>query len=238
MQYNQDNKNSIQSLFNQIYGKYDRLNDLMSFGLHRSMKKSAIKRAVKLLGYTPTKILDVCTGTGDIAIELKKQFPNAQIVGIDFSKNMLEVAKQAEGSKDISFFERDVTQLEETSPFELESFDLIIISFGLRNLPNIDEYMQKYMKYLKKGGVWTSLDVGTPVWYAKPYFYIHHNFIIPLIAKLTQKDTEPYKYLIVSTKNYPPQKELCKKLEKAGYTEVQNKNYSLGVIAQQLAKKP
>ncbi len=237
MKYKQENKDSIQSLFNQISDKYDTLNDLMSFGLHKSIKRRAVQRAVKLLGYTPTKILDVCTGTGDIAIYLKKEFPNAQVIGIDFSKNMLEVAKQSQDAKDIAFFERDVTQLEEESPFELESFDLIMVSFGLRNLPDIDAYMQKYQKYLKKGGVWTSLDVGTPLWFTKPYFYIHHNFIIPLFAKLTQKDTEPYDYLIVSTKNYPHQSVLCQKLRTHGYVDVENKNYSCGVIAQQLGKK-
>lgn len=234
MKYQQSDKSSIQGLFNKISNKYDLLNDFMSFGLHRSIKKRAIKKTIQFLAYTPEKILDVCTGTGDIAIEFKKQCLTTEIIGIDFSANMLEIARK--NSQNISFLEKDVTNLYEEEFFEKNSFDIIFISFGLRNLPDIDQYMQDIKPYLKTGGTIAILEVGTPVWFMRPYFAFHYNILIPMLAWLKSKDLEAYKYLIHSSKNYPPQKTILQKLEKHGYTHVKNINYSFGVIAQQLAK--
>ncbi len=236
MKYEQSDKSSIQSLFNKISSNYDTLNDFMSFGLHKKIKKQAIEYAFQKLGYTPEKILDVCTGTGDIANKCQELQPQATIIGIDFSANMLEIAKQ-NAHKDITFIEKDVTQIGDEAPLEKASFDAIFISFGLRNLPDIDAFMQDIKQYLKPNGVLSILDVGKPVWYMRPYFALHYSVIIPLLAKIMNKDVEPYKYLAYSSEKYPSQESLCKKLLSHGYAQVETKDYSFGVIAQQLGKK-
>lgn len=234
MKYEQSNKHSIQSLFNEISPHYDTLNDVMSFGQHRTIKKKAIKNAIKFLGKEPQKILDICTGTGDIARKFREACPHADIIGVDFSANMLEIAKNA--SNDITYLEKDVTDLGNESPLEKNSFDIIFISFGLRNLPNIDEFIKNIKEYLKTDGVLSILDVGKPYWFMKPYFYVHYKLLIPFAAKMIHKNVLPYDYLISSSEGYPHQKIICQKLHDNGYLQEKNINYSFGVIAQQLAK--
>ncbi len=236
MKYTQSNKSSIQSLFNKISPNYDTINNLMSFGLHKRIKKKSIEYAVKKLGHETTKILDVCTGTGDIAIHCKELQPHAEVIGIDFSANMLEIAKE-NAHNNITFIEKDVTNIGNEAPLEKESFDLIFISFGLRNLPDIDNFMHTIKEYLKPNGIISILDVGKPHWYMRPYFALHYAFIIPLFAKILNKDDTPYKYLVTSAENYPSQEELCKKLLSHGYKAVESKDYSFGIIAQQLGQK-
>ncbi len=236
MKYTQSNKSSIQTLFNSISRNYDTLNNFMSFGLHKKIKKQSIAYAFKKLNYEPAKILDICTGTGDIAIHCKELQPQAEVIGIDFSANMLEIAKENAGDK-ITFIEKDVTNIGTDSPFEHNSFDIAFISFGLRNLPDINNFMQDIKQYLKPNGIISIIDVGKPVWYMRPYFAIHYAIIIPLFAKIMNKDVQPYKYLTTSAENYPSQEELCKKLISHGYSVVESKNYSFGIIAQQLAQK-
>ena len=181
MKFEQNNKDSIKYLFNQIATNYDLLNSLMSLGLQQSIKKKSIKNATKNLKNEPLKILDLCTGTGDIAIECKKLFPKAEVIGIDFSENMLKIAKA--NATDITFIQQDITQLIPNTPLEENSFDICFISFGLRNLPNIDEFLINAQRYLKQDGILSILDLGKPIWFMKPYFFFHYHTMYGLCCE-------------------------------------------------------
>lgn len=233
MKYNHKNPPSIQSLFDKIASNYDIMNDLMSFGLQKSIKIAAVKNAIKQLGKTPQNVLDLCCGTGDISILFKKLCPNANVTGVDFSREMLSIAK--EKAPNINFIQGDTCKLSGILKLQ-ELNDICFISFGLRNLPDIDEFLENVKHYLKNGGVLAILDLGKPNIIMKPYFFFHYNFFIPLFAKIFNKDVEPYKYLINSAKRYPSQKEIVEKLVQHGYTFAKNKNYSFGIIATQTAK--
>lgn len=235
MEFNRENKASIKYLFNTISTKYDKLNFLMSFGLQKSIKKRAVKNAIKNLQYKPLRILDLCCGTGDIAVLLKKTCPDAEIVAVDFSKEMLEIAKKR--SNEIHFFEKDVFQLGEEIPFEKESFDICFISFGLRNLPDIDDFLEYIKFYLKPKGLLAILDLGKPIWYMNWYFKLHYNIVIPFFAKIFSNDKKAYEYFVLSSKTYPEQSEIRQKLVTHGYKNCRNYNYSFGVIAQQIGYK-
>jgi len=217
-----------------IAQNYDKLNFLISFGLQKQIKEEAVKNALKKLKTEPLRILDLCTGTGDIAINFKKYSPNAQIIAVDFSKEMLAIAKTK--SQNIQFIEKDVLQLGKEFPFEENSFDICFISFGLRNLPNIDEFLPYIKRYLTSGGVLSILDLGSPNILLQWYFRFHYRVVIPLFAKLFSNEPKAYSYLTESAKTYPAQNEILKKLAKFNYTELENINYYFGIIAQQLAK--
>lgn len=230
MEFSHKDKCSIQNLFNKIAINYDKMNDFMSFGLQKRIKSTAVKIALKKLERDANTILDLCTGTGDIALEFKEVCPDAKILGVDFSSRMLNIARAR--SSDIEFLEMDITNLNSLE----KKFDMCFISFGLRNLPDIDDFLENVKKVLKNGGVLAILDLGKPYPVVKPYFFIHYNFLIPLMAKVFNKDISPYQYLISSAKRYPSQDEILKKLSQHGFCCEQNINFSFGIIALQLAK--
>lgn len=218
----------IKELFNRISGDYDKLNNIMSLGLHNIIKKDATKNLTLKQG---AKILDLCTGTGDLAAILKKRYPDAKVIGVDFSPKMLDIAK--EKHPDIKFVEADCSAL----PFENEEFDLCIISFGLRNVENIENVLFEIFRILKKGAIFINIDLGKPnrFWnfFLKPYMYIW----ISLMGKFFHGDETPYKYLAVSNEDFPSQSELIELYKKIGFTNPKNKNYVHGQIASQITFK-
>lgn len=227
--YNKKNKASIQNLFDNISEDYDLLNNIMSFGLHNLIKSIAVKNVPSK---NPKKILDLCTGTGDIAIKLHKKYKNAEIIGVDFSDKMIGVAKRKiKNSKNITIKKMDITNLD----FEPESFDLCFISFGLRNLEDIDKSLSDIKKVLKPGGILSILDLGKPNKFVAFFYNVYFNNFIPIIGGIFHKESTPYKYLVESVKTYPAQEELINILEKHGFHSCKNINYSFGIMAQQIA---
>lgn len=222
------NQEFIKNLFNSISKNYDKLNDIMSFGLHRKIKKDLFKQ----LNLKPDlRILDLCTGTGDIAHILKEKYPDSTIIGVDFSEKMLEIARKKHAN--IEFIQSDVTHL----PFEDESFDLCTISFGLRNIEDIQKALEEIYRVLKKGGIFINLDLGKPNkffnFFLKPYMYLWVAFL----GKIFNGDETPYKYLAVSNETFPSPAELIKIYEKIGFSNIKVKNYLFGQISAQINQK-
>lgn len=258
------NPEFIKSLFDNISKDYDKLNDIMSFGLHRRIKKDIVKliytsplagegvnvlnssqessplageenfsargtRARKIgEGYS---ILDLCTGTGDIANLLKQKFPDAKLVGVDFSDKMLEIAKGK--CKEIEFLQADCSHL----PFEDESFDVCTISFGLRNVENIEKVSEEICRVLKPGGVFVNIDLGKPNkffnLFLKPYMYIW----VAMLGKIFHGDKTPYEYLAASNETFPHPNKLVEIFENVGLENLKVKNYLFGQISAQFFRK-
>lgn len=214
----------IQSLFNGIAHNYDRLNDIMSFRQHRKVKKAALK-GIKLP--SEAKVLDLCTGTGDIAGILKEFYPSSQITGVDFSEKMLEIAKQKH--PDINFIQGDVSMLS----FEDETFDLCTISFGLRNTEILTQVLGEIYRVLKPGGIFINIDLGKPSGISnlilRPLLYSWTS----LAGKFFHGDNQPYKYLAVSNEDFPSQFELVKIFQEIGFSDIQNTDFLFGQIASQ-----
>ena len=227
------NPRYIRDLFNSISNNYDKLNDIMSFGLHRKIKKDIIKplNTPLTVYHLPFTILDLCTGTGDLAAILKEKYPEAKVIGVDFSEKMLEIARRKH--TDIEFLEADCTNL----PFEDESFDLCTISFGLRNIEDMEKALNEIYRVLKKGGIFINLDLGKPNkffnLFCKPYMYLW----VAILGKIFHGSETPYKYLAASNETFPSPAELVKIYEKIGFSNIKNKNYLFGQIASQISIK-
>lgn len=221
---------NIKKLFNNIATDYDKLNDIMTFGWHKKIKIDVINKCKKQ-NQNPSKILDLCCGTGDMSGLLKKTYPQSDIIGVDFSENMLNIAR--EKYTDIKFLEADCTDL----PFENNSFDVCVISFGLRNIEDLNKVLKEILRVLKSDGIFINLDLGKPNkffnLFLKPYMYIW----VALMGKLFHGDETPYKYLAWSNESFPSQGELVKIYEKIGFWDIKNENYMFGQIARQVAKK-
>ena len=137
------NPEFIKSLFNSISRNYDKLNDIMSFGLQKRIKRDVIKKIQPFTShFSHLTCLDLCTGTGDLAGMLKKKYPQSEVIGVDFSSKMLEIAK--EKHSDIEFIEADCSSL----PFKDKTFNLCVISFGLRNVENIENVLKEIYRVL------------------------------------------------------------------------------------------
>ncbi len=218
-------------MFDLVAKDYDKLNNLMTFGLHKKIKADVVKgTSFSNLG-AGYKILDLCTGTGDLAGMLNENYPQANIIGVDFSENMLNIARDKH--PEIEFIQADCTKL----PFGDNSFDLCVISFGLRNIENMSKAVEEIYRVLKKSGVFINVDLGKPNrffnLFLKPYMYLW----IALLGKIFHGDETPYKYLAVSNETFPAPAELVKSFERIGFSHIKTKNYLFGQVASQILEK-
>ncbi len=224
-------KNSIQQMFNNIAQSYDKLNAVISFGLHLKIKRKAIKNVPLKLDF---KILDACTGTGDIAIYLAKNVAqNGTVIGVDFSEQMLKIAeKKAKKIDNISFINADVLNL----PFEDAQFDACFISFGLRNLADLEKGLSELKRVTKKGGLVVNLDTGKPKGFFGFLYKIYFFKIVPILGQLFHGDASPYKYLPASTKNFPDGDKLVKIFQSLGFKNVKKFDFLFGTMSQQIGE--
>jgi len=227
-----DNKREfVCHMFDNIAGDYDMMNEIMSFGMNRSIKKQVIKN-VPLK--SDAKILDICSGTGDIAVFLAKYFNiSGKITGIDFSKNMLDIAREkAKGIDNIEFVQGDALNL----PFDDETFDACFIGYGLRNLVDLKKGISEMKRVTKKGGYVVNLDLGKSKGLFNFVFRLYFFNVVPAFGKIFHGDYTPYRYLPESNEKFPSQDELVGIFRELGFSEVKNYNYVFGTIAQQVAK--
>ena len=168
-------------MFNKIAKVYDFNNNVMSLGQHIRIKK----QSVKFLNAHNVKVLDLCTGTGDIARFIDK---SCEVIGVDFSDKMLEIARKKYPW--INFIEGDCTNL----PFEDNYFDVVTISFGLRNIENYDNALDEIYRVLKPNGLFMHLDFGKKNILGDILF----DIIVPHLVKIFYKDNLPYEYLVKS----------------------------------------
>ena len=232
--YDKQDKNSIRELFNSIAKRYDVLNNVISLVTHKFIKKQAVCLACEKHEKEPLRILDICCGSGDISKIFAEKLPEAEIIGIDFSENMLEVAqKKCKGYSNIKFISFDVTDLRN---LDLGKFDICFISFGLRNLPSVEKFLENIKYVLNKDGVLAILDLGKPKGFIGFFYSIYFKIIMPVFSVPVLKNIFPVNYLVKSLETYPSQEEMLKLLEKYGFTDLKNKNWLFGAIAEQIGK--
>jgi demethylmenaquinone methyltransferase/2-methoxy-6-polyprenyl-1,4-benzoquinol methylase len=222
----------IQKLFNKIAPQYNLFNNIVSLGRHKKMKKNLAKKvASHLAGEKKGIILDICCGTGDIAFFLEEHTSGQKIIGLDFSEEMLKIAKKRKS--DVKFILKDVLPLN----YADNSVSAVTAGFGLRNLVDLDFGLQEIYRVLGKNGVFCSLDMGKitfPI--AKQIFHFLFFYFVPKIGLLLTKK-KIFHYFPESTINYPNAKEMKKKLEKVGFSDVKYQNYFLGACVAHFAKK-
>ncbi len=194
--YSGDERNKtqqVEAMFDSIAPAYDFMNAAMSFGLHRRWLRKAIKKAAV---DSPTKILDVATGTADVAIALSQRLHDAQITGIDLSEGMLAIGRKkvnkAGLNQRIDLLQADCLNL----PFPDNSFDCITVAYGVRNFEHLLEGYKEMTRVLRKGGRIVVIELSTPrsPW-VKPFYKFYTRYIIPLVGRIVSKDVRAYSYL-------------------------------------------
>ena len=226
-------KDQVKQMFDNISGKYDFLNQTLTLGIDNHWRKEAIKK----INNNPSKILDIATGTGDLAI-LAAKYTNAQITAIDISEEMLKIGQQKTNnhklSKRIKFTSADAENLF----FKNESFDAITIGFGVRNFENLNKGLEESYRVLKKDGYVIILEPSFPaIFPLKQLFSFYFNYITPFIGNLISKDFKAYRYLAKSVKKFPTNKVFLEKLSEIGFSKCNFYSLSFGVASLYVAIK-
>jgi demethylmenaquinone methyltransferase/2-methoxy-6-polyprenyl-1,4-benzoquinol methylase len=217
-----ERRRRISHVFASVAKRYDLMNDLMSFGIHRLWKRTMVKN-IRLL---PDAVaIDLAGGTGDVARAIFKKTGNAPFV-VDASHEMMVVGRE---HRDVRL---DWVAAEgECLPFADNSLDLVTLSFGLRNMTDIDVALKEIERCLKPGGHFICLEFSRPHFWLKPFYDFYSWAIIPRLGAFVSGEPAAYQYLIESIRKFPDQKELCSAFRSAGFDHVRYKNLSFGISA-------
>ena len=225
-QYLQNKKGLVQGVFDQVFDKYDLMNDFMSLGIHRLWKKNLIN----MMGPSKNKsLVDVACGTGDIGkLYLDNTDVNNHIVCIDPNKGM--VAKGKEKLKNYKNVKWIISSAEKL-PIGSNTFDFYTISFGLRNTKDLNRSLSEAYRVLKKGGRFFCLEFSKIQNKNLEFIYKKYSKLIPLIGKYVVGQREPYDYLIESIDNFVNQEELLEYMKMNKFQKCNYRNFSNGIVS-------
>ena len=214
-------------MFDAIAPRYDLLNGLLSLGVDRGWRREAVAWAT---AKGPGEVLDVATGTADLAIALRRAAPKADVVGVDLSERMLEVgrAKAARRGLELRLEVADGTQL----PFADGSFDAVTIAYGLRNFGDIDAGLREFRRVLRRGGRLVVLEFPPPPGGVfGRLFRAYFARVVPWLGGLVSGRREAYAYLPASVMAFPAPEALADRLRRAGFRDVRYRLQTWGVSA-------
>jgi demethylmenaquinone methyltransferase/2-methoxy-6-polyprenyl-1,4-benzoquinol methylase len=225
----------VHSVFQSIAPKYDMMNDLLSFRRHKAWRKFTMKKMAVQPGQTA---IDLCCGTCDWTIAIAKQSQHGDIVGLDFSANMLahgqEKIDQLALQQQIHLVEGNAMAL----PYPDNSFDFATIGFGLRNVPDLIQVLKEMQRVVKPGGKVVCLELSKPT--AQPFksiYYFYFQRVLPLVGKLVAKHYEQYRWLPESLVKFPGRLELAAIYREIGLQDVQAYPLTLGIAALHIGTK-
>lgn len=225
---------SVQKMFSSIAKYYDINNTILSMGLHHIWKKKAVAELSASRGDT---LLDICSGTGDLAYCLADIVKDeGSVVAVDLNLEMMKTGKKKIGKiKNLTFLRSNA----EMTGFKDNSFDGATVAFGMRNLSDLHKGFREIHRILKKGGKIICLEFSTPLNPALKLIYDFYSFaLLPCVGKLVSNDdTGVYRYLPESIRNFPSQEKLTEIMYDAGFSHVKYKNLSGGIVAIHIGKK-
>lgn len=227
-------KKQVEQMFDNISGNYDGLNRVISFGADVKWRKKVVA-IVKATN--PDSILDIATGTGDLAIQLADSKAN-RIVGLDISEGMLSVGRKKVAAKNLQDRIEMVQADSEALPFEENTFDAITVAFGVRNFEDLEKGLSEIYRVLKPGGIFMVLETSVPTKVPfKQGYKLYSNFLLPLIGKMFSKDREAYSYLSKSAASFPYGEAFNNILKKIGFIHVNDEPQTFGVATIYTASK-
>jgi demethylmenaquinone methyltransferase/2-methoxy-6-polyprenyl-1,4-benzoquinol methylase len=226
----------VQDLFAAVAPRYDLINDLQSFGLHRYWKRRLLTLAKAKPG---ARALDLCCGTGDVAFALARE--GVEVAGLDFSEPMLAVAQNrwqnlhGKLAAPVQFLRGDAQHI----PFPDETFDIVTISYGLRNLANFDAGLREMRRVTRPGGRILVLDFGRPdnaLWRALYFAYL--GKMVPWMGRIFCGDADTHGYILESLLHYAGQRGVAEKMSELGLAQTQIINFMGGMMSINYGEKP
>ena len=229
--YNQEEHKGTQvkRMFDAIAGKYDLLNHTLSFGFDKGWRRKGIRF---LRPFSPKQLLDIATGTGDLALQMQRELVPEHITGVDISEGMMEVGRnkvrQAGLSEYITFEYQDCMNL----TYEDNRFDAVTAAFGVRNFEHIEQGLAEMYRVTKPGGQVMILELSTPERFPMKQLYaLYSRIVIPTIGRWISREKAAYSYLPASIQVVPQGKVMRGLLSKVGYREVQSQSLTFGICS-------
>ena len=227
-------REQVEAMFDNIANEYDRFNYLASFNIDRIWRKRAIS---SLKPFAPRNVLDIATGTGDLALLIEKILKPESIIGCDISEGMMQVAREKcrkKGITNIRFEKEDCTALS----YPDNSFDALTSSFGVRNFQELEKALGEMHRVLRPGGHLVILELSSPTRFPmKQLFPVYAKYVMPTLGRLFSKDAKAYRYLPESIAAFPQGEVMQGILEKVGFSKVEFRRYTGGICTFYLATK-
>ena len=228
-------KKQVEEMFDNISSNYDFLNHFLSFGIDNIWRNKTIKIVSQ---NQPKLILDVATGTGDLAFAAQKKINPNKIIGLDLSNGMLEVGRSKISKRNLNDKLEFIQGDSENLPFDNDYFDSVMVSFGVRNFENLNKGLSEIFRVLKKGGQIVVLEFSKPKTFPiKQTYHIYSKYILPVFGSLISKDKSAYHYLPESVASFPEGKDFLEELINVGFSDSSLKKLSGGIASIYSAKK-
>ena len=224
----EEKKEQVAHMFDNIANRYDLLNSILSLGIHKGWRKKCVNL---LRSKQPARILDVATGTGDFAIACATLQPK-EIIGIDISEGMMQFGREKLEKLNLQKLIRLESGNAETVNYPDNSFDAIVVGFGVRNFQHLEKGLSNLYRMLKPGGTLVVLEFSYPRnVLVKSVYNFYFSYITPFIGKLFSKDTRAYSYLTESVKAFPNNEKFTEIMNTIGYTQTSYRLLSFGIAA-------
>lgn len=227
-------KEQVRNMFNNIAGNYDFLNHFLSAGIDRHWRKKVIQVLRKAQS---KRILDVATGTADLAIAESK-LSTEKIIGIDIADQMLEIGRKKIAKKNLTQRISLETGDSEALRFEEASFDAVTVAFGVRNFENLDKGLSEMHRVLENKGIAAILEFSRPRKFPiKQLYSFYFKHILPTLGKIVSKHDSAYTYLPESVSTFPDGEDFLKHMQQAGFSQLQQKPLTFGIATLYTGKK-
>ena len=228
-------KEQVADMFNAIAGKYDFLNRVLSLGIDVGWRKKTVRSVAR---YQPRLVLDVATGTADLAMALAKGCPGAKVEGADISAGMLDLGRQKVAQRGLANRVQLILGDGEMLPFEDNRFDAVTVAFGVRNFENLQAGLVDMLRVLKPGAPLAVLEFSQPTRQPfRAFYFFYFKHILPRIGKWVSRDSAAYTYLPASVEAFPYGQAFLDELSKAGYRKGYARPLTFGIATLYLAEK-
>ena len=221
----------VGALFDRIAPRYDLMNDLMSFGLHRLWKRATVKATLAELAEHEGPHLDLAGGTGDLALAIRAADTSRRIIVADASTGMLEQARKR-GGEGLEYLHAEA----EAIPLDDDSMAGITLAFGLRNMTRPEEALAECARVLAPGAKLVLLEFSKPAAWFAPFYGLHSRWIIPFLGALVARDRGAYTYLVESIRRFPGADDVTRALEGAGLKVTRTRSFMFGVAMLHIAE--
>ncbi len=229
----EEKEDKVKHVFDVVAPKYDLMNDLLSFGMHRYWKLRTRREAAVRSGM---KVLDIASGTGDLAMKFARQAsPDGEVWATDINFSMLSVGvgRFREAGVSCRVAQCDCEQL----PFADNYFDVVTVSFGLRNMTHKEKALREIARVLKPSGKALVLEFSRCAFWLAPFYDFYSFRFIPWLGSKIAGDRDSYRYLIESIRRHPPQAQLAEMMREAGFGQVAWHNLTFGICALHIGRK-
>lgn len=222
-------KEQVTTMFNRIAGSYDLLNRMLSMGIDVRWRKTLVR---KLAALGPSEVLDVATGTGDLAIAIARAMPASRVTGLDIAEEMLAIGRTKVSTAGLADRINFETGDAECLPYPDGSFDAITVAFGVRNFEDLNAGLKEMYRVLRPGGRLFVLEFSQPRgWFFRPIFLLYFRYFLPLVGRLTSKDPKAYRYLFESVQAFPEGETFRTALRNQGFEQTSWTSLTFGTCA-------